>query len=44
MEPSGNRFEISPEPPGCVDQLMIVRQALAQHRSFSEQTLRIHSS
>lgn len=32
--PSGNRFEISPEPQGCVDQLMIVRQVLAQHRSF----------
>jgi hypothetical protein len=32
--PSGNRFVISPEPQGCVDQLLVVRQVLAQHRSF----------
>ena len=30
--PSGNRFEISPEPRGCVDQLLDVRKVLAQHR------------
>lgn len=28
--PSGNRFEIYPEPQGCVDQLLIVREALAR--------------
>lgn len=28
--PSGNRFEIFPEPRGCVDQLLIIREALAQ--------------
>lgn len=30
--PSFNSFEISPEPRGCVDQLLVIREALVIHR------------
>lgn len=33
--PSGHRYEISPEPRGCVDELLRVREALAQHGSVA---------
>ena len=29
--PAGDTFEISPDPRGCVEELLVVRQALLQH-------------